>query len=220
LASIVARRLHGPHDELVRKALPVVEKLHKQTEDENTKIFLELLLDVASSGPEFPVREFGRYLAAKNAPRNGWVNRGITFPETVGAHTASLLWLCKLIPEGDYPGVDYSRIKKMLEMHDLAEGITSDIASRDHREEVEKIETHLMRRFSWLGLYMDPKVDLFDAFTLHEEFSQQQSQEARIARDIDRLDILVQGWSLLNTQGTFDRDRVRDMWLYALSRGT
>lgn len=150
-------------------------------------------------------------MAAKNAPRNGWVNRGLIFPETVGSHTASLLWLSRLIPEQDYPNLKLSHIKRMLEVHDLAEGITSDIVATGPRDEVERVERTLMRRFSWLGLYMDPRIDLFDTFALYEEFSIQQTQEAKVAKDMDRLDILVQGMSLILTQGKFDRDKVNEL---------
>lgn len=211
LASIVARRLHGMHDDVVRPALPTIEKLHRRIEDEDTKVLLELLLDVASSSPGYAEIEFGRFLAAKNAPRNGWCSRGVAFPETVGSHTASLLWLCRLLPRLDSPNLNVSRVRKMLEVHDLAEGVTSDIVATHPREGIEKIERSLMRRFSWLGLHMEPRVDLFDTFSLYDEFSQQQTLEAKVARDVDRLDILVQGWSLLKTQATFDRESVGAM---------
>ena len=99
----------------------------------------------------------------------------------------------------------------MLEVHDLAEGITSDIVATLPREPIEKIERTLMRRFSWLGLYMEPRVDLYDTFSLYEEFSLKQTHEAKIANDIDRLDMLVQGWSLLKSSAQFDRASVGEM---------
>jgi len=179
LASIVARRIHGQYDEIARQSLSIVEKLHSRIDDEDMKLFLELLLDVASSGPEFPDREYGRFMAAKNAPRNGWVVRNVQFPETVGAHTTSLLWLCRRLPKLEYPKLNISRIRRMLEVHDLAEGVTSDIVATAPRDQVEKIERALMRRFSWLGLYMDPRVDLFDTYSLYSEFAAHQTPEAK-----------------------------------------
>jgi 5'-deoxynucleotidase YfbR-like HD superfamily hydrolase len=205
LASIIARRLHGPFDQKVRSAMPLIEKLHARIEDEGTRIFLKLLIDVAASGPDFPDREFGRYLAAKKAPRNGWARCGVVFPETVGAHTSSVLWICKRIPKLEFPKLNVSRVRRMLEIHDLAEGITSDVVDSGPREQVDKVERALMRRFSWLGLYMDPRIDLFDTYSLYAEFAAQQTLEARVAKDVDRLDILLEGWSLLQSKATFDR---------------
>jgi 5'-deoxynucleotidase YfbR-like HD superfamily hydrolase len=206
LATVIARRLHGQYDQMVRRVLPIIEKLHVKVEDEGTRIFLELLLNVAASGPDFADREFGRYLAAKKAPRNGWVRCGVVFPETVGAHSSSVLWICKRIPKLEFPSLNVSRVRRMLEIHDLAEGITSDIVDSGPREHVDKIERALMRRFSWLGLYMDPRIDLFDTHSLYAEFAAQQTLEAKVAKDVDRLDILLEGWSLLRSKATFNRD--------------
>ena len=68
-----------------------------------------------------------------------------------------------------------------------------------------------MRRFAWLGLYMDPRIDLFDTYSLYSEFADQQIVEAKVAKDIDRLDILLQGWSLLRSRASFDREAVTTM---------
>jgi 5'-deoxynucleotidase YfbR-like HD superfamily hydrolase len=205
LASIVAKRLHGPFDQMARSAMPLIEKLHARIQDEGTSIFLKLLIDVAEFGPDFPDREFGRFLAAKKTPRNGWVRCGVVFPETVGAHTSSVLWICKRIPKLEFPYLNVSRVRRMLEIHDLAEGLTSDVVDSGPREQADKVERALMRRFSWLGLYMDPRIDLFDTYSIYAEFAAQQTLEAKVAKDVDRLDILLEGWSLLQSKATFDR---------------
>lgn len=213
LATVVARRLHGEFDSQARAALPTIERVHAATEDEDTQVFLRLLLDGASSGADFAAREFGRFMAAKNAPRNGWVKRDIRFPETVGAHTASVIWLCRLLPRYEGSTVNYSRVRRMLEIHDLAEGITSDIVASNKSQDsaAERRERLLMRRFSWLGLYLRPQVDFVDAYELYQEFTKQSTRESQIARDLDRVDIVMQGLSLMRNSAEFDTSEVRSM---------
>lgn len=213
LAGIVARRLHGPFDSHAREALPTIERVYAAVEDEDTKIYLGLLIDVASSSKNFAAQEFGRYMAAKNAPRNGWVKRGILFPETVGAHTASVLWLCRLLPRYEGSTANYSRVRRILEIHDLAEGITSDIVATNKKDNsaAERKERVLMRRFSWLGLYLQPRVDFVDSYMLYDEFVKQATLESQIARDLDRLDIVMQGHSLIRNHKQFDTPDIREM---------
>ena len=211
LGAVIAHRLHGEFDKQARAGLPTIERVYSVVEDEDTKIYFRLLLDVAGSGPDYAAKEFGRFMAAKNAPRNGWVKRGIRFPETVGAHTASAIWLCRLLPRYDGSVVNYSRIRRMIEIHDLAEGITSDIvaSNKTHDSEAERKERALMRRLSWLGFFLRPQVDLVDCYPLFDEFTKESTIEAQIARDLDRLDIVLQGTSLIRIASSFDTAELR-----------
>jgi len=226
LASILARRIHkagmGKDSEILKEALITLEAANKCLEGfmddpevmpitdpdlyTDSTIFVQLLLDVANSEQDYPIRELGRFFAAKNAPRNGWITRGVQVPETVGGHTIGLIWLTNLLSyykqEDAYSelGLEHSdlvKLRRMIEFHDIAEGITSDIPHASHNADTREQERRLMRRFSWLGIYLKPTLDLYEAYTLYDEFVKQDTQLSRIAHDLDCLDIVIQGVSIL-----------------------
>jgi 5'-deoxynucleotidase YfbR-like HD superfamily hydrolase len=198
LTTILARRIKSEircdlHDSII-----VLGWLYDSLENCELKSFIETLLDVdCSVDNDYPARQIGRFFAAKNAPRNGWVTRGIQYPETVGAHTASLIWLCNLISEDDQKDIDVNRIRRMLEIHDLSEGITGDIVKPEKDPKYEQIERDLLRKLSWLGLFMDPVINLFSIYKLYDEFASKNTKEAQLANEIDSIDIVIHANSLL-----------------------
>lgn len=176
-------------------------------------LFVELLLEISRSSPDYPIEQFGRYLSAKNAPRNGWIARGVEFPETVGAHTASLLWLCNLLAhyKQSDTNIDLIRLRRMIELHDIAEGITSDIPAGRQSTETKERERQHMRKFSWLGIYLKPNLDLFDTYEIYKDFIDQGSLTAKIAHDLDRLDIVIQGNSILRSDAVCNRESIKKL---------
>jgi len=176
-------------------------------------LFVELLLEVSCSGSDYPIEQFGRYLSAKNAPRNGWIARGVEFPETVGAHTASLLWLCNLLAhyKQSDTNIDLIKLRRMLELHDIAEGITSDIPAGRQSKETKEHERQHMRKLSWLGIYLKPNLDLFDTYEIYKDFLDQGSLTANIAHDLDRLDMVIQGNSILKSDAVCDRKSIKNL---------
>ena len=248
LASILARRIYkagfGKDSEMRKEALITLERAHKCLEGfmddpevmpitdtdlfTDSTIFVQLLLDVANSEQDYPIRELGRFFAAKNAPRNGWITRGVQVPETVGGHTMGLIWLTNLLSyykqEDAYSelGLEHSdlvKLRRMIEFHDIAEGITSDIPHASHNADTREQERRLMRRFSWLGIYLKPTLDLYEAYTLYDEFVKQETQLSRIAHDLDRLDIVIQGASILESGAMCgDRHQLKSLVKDAESR--
>ncbi len=236
LASIIAKRIHGEyyinHKQDFQRALRTLERIcirlqelenigdneilpirHDMTLLTDTILFVELLLDVYRHGPDFPIEQFSRYLASKNAPRNGWIERGVEFPETVGAHTASLTWLCNLLAHYNAadPSINLLQLRRMLELHDIAEGITSDIPVRRQSKGSKEEERKYMRKLSWLGIYLQPNLDLFDCYKVYKEFYTQSTLTARVAHDLDKLDIVIQGFSIINSDADCDREMIKDL---------
>jgi 5'-deoxynucleotidase YfbR-like HD superfamily hydrolase len=207
-ASIVARRLSGHREMLINGALPLLQRVSKLIEHEDLRAYIELVNEAAASDVMFARREIGRFFAAKNTPRTGWVDRKVRFPETVGAHTASSIWICNLIPDDFKESLDCMRIKQMLEIHDLAEGITGDIVTPHKRPEQEQVEKELMRRLSWLGVFDSSCLNLSEIYQCYCEFQKGETKESRIARDIDKLDIVLQGIAYIMTGADFNRSEV------------
>jgi 5'-deoxynucleotidase YfbR-like HD superfamily hydrolase len=231
LASILARRVYkgraGRDSEILKEALTTLEWANKCLEgfeDDpeampitdsdlyiDSRIFVQLLLDVANSEQDYAIKELGRFFAAKNAPRNGWITRGVQVPETVGGHTIGLIWLTNLLSyykqtdaysELGLEHLDLEKLRRMIEFHDIAEGITGDIPHASHNAVTREQERRLMRRFSWLGIYVKPTLDLYEAYTLYDEFTKQVTLVSRIAHDLDSLDIVIQGKSILESRSS------------------
>jgi len=71
---------------------------------------------------------FIRALQLKDEARSGWVLRGVRGPESVADHSWATAYLCMLY--ADEAGVDRARAAQMAVVHDLAEAITGDVATR------------------------------------------------------------------------------------------
>jgi 5'-deoxynucleotidase YfbR-like HD superfamily hydrolase len=84
---------------------------------------------------------------------------------------------------------DKEKIKKILLIHDLAESFTGDHTPGDGHDESKELEW-----FNYMSS-LDTYGDVWatgEMFSLYEEFYQQHSHEAKIAKDMDRLENLVQ----------------------------
>jgi 5'-deoxynucleotidase YfbR-like HD superfamily hydrolase len=99
----------------------------------------------------------------------------------------------------------------MLELHDIAEGITGDIPAGIQSADTKENERKHMRKFSWLGIYLDPNLDLFDSYDIYKDFLDQSSLTAKIAHDLDKLDIVIQGSSILKSDAICNRERIEKL---------
>jgi len=213
LTSLVARRI----DWNLRKDLvPTVALLSevRQRLDASTDLclYVDLCIEMFHAPRGHAAKELGRYLAAKNAPRCGWLDRGVVYPETVGAHTAGALWLCNLISEDEESqGLKVVRIKDMIEVHDIAEGITGDIVATRKGPEHDEHERRLMQRLAWLGAYLSPQVNLYSLYAAYKEFHDRQTPESKIAHELDYIDIVLQGHAILLSDAECDKEAVKEL---------
>jgi 5'-deoxynucleotidase YfbR-like HD superfamily hydrolase len=136
----------------------------------------------------------------KDEVRAGWLKRrranqfgGDDRIESVAEHVlfAYLLALIFLPPWNPSLGDEYDKekIKKILLVHDLAESFTGDHTPGDGHDESKELEW-----FNYMSS-LDTYGDVWgtgEIFSLYEEFYQQRSHDARIAKDMDRLENLVQ----------------------------
>lgn len=151
----------------------------------------------------------------KTTPRAGWHQRWIAHPENVAAHswgTAMVaLVLAELTEAMPAPGcdrpLDRGRLLSMAILHDLAEAELSDIprtaqrylpAAAKHAAEAEALAAMLA------GL---PVAATWTALTA--EYEQEASREARLVRDADRLEFLLQAWVYRRTTGNERLEEVR-----------
>ncbi|XP_059897609.1 HD domain-containing protein 2 isoform X2 [Gadus macrocephalus] len=100
----------------------------------------------------------------KRVPRTGWVYRKVKQPESVSDHMYRMSIMAMTITD---PKVNKERCMKIALVHDMAESIVGDIAPMD---KVSKEEKH--RR--------------------EKEYESQSSPEARLVKDFDLAEMILQ----------------------------
>lgn len=126
----------------------------------------------------------------KHLYRQGWLRAGIsrTLCESVAEHSFFVALLCLFIADSCYPEVDTSKLVRMALLHDAGEARAGDITPHDgvsreeklrlEREAVSRVFSELPRRAEYLALW--------------EEYEAGTSFEARLVRQVDRLEMGLQ----------------------------
>lgn len=128
----------------------------------------------------------------KRVPRIGWLLRGVApgEVENVAAHTCGVglvaLALADLIEEP----IDKGRLLSICLLHDLAETVLGDWPAPAHRYLAAGVKQEAEQQALGDLLAGLPFADGWQA--LWQEFEAGASVEARLARDADRLDLVLQ----------------------------
>lgn len=126
----------------------------------------------------------------KTVKRTGWVYRGVHEPESVSDHMYRMSLMAMAVGGNDPARRD--RLIKMALVHDLAEADVGDIAPGDGISKTEKYarEEAAMRRVrdeilakSKLG---------HELYDLWMEYDQGQTEDARLVKEIDKMEMIVQ----------------------------
>ena len=143
-------------------------------------------------------------LALKDQVRTGWRLRAVRDPESVGDHSWGTAYLCLLYAEE--AGVGRERAVSMALVHDLAEAITGDVATRASdlpdslaRERKRRIETDAMQKLT--GALAGRARDTVRG--LWSEYEERETPEARFVRDMNLIDMCAQALC-------YERDRRYD----------
>lgn len=124
--------------------------------------------------------------ALKDLPRAGWVRRGVDRPESVAAHSWGVaLLVLALLPEG----LDLRRALTYAVLHDLPEALAGDTTPHDGVAAGDKHarEVHAM---AVLAAGLPRGAELRAAW---EAYERQEDPEARFVRQLDRLDMALEG---------------------------
>jgi putative hydrolase of HD superfamily len=134
--------------------------------------------------------EFLLYVGqAKRTFRTGWVLRGVEKVESVADHMYRMAVMSLLLPTVS----EESKVRcmKLALVHDLAESVVGDLTEFDG---IPKNEKH--RRESEAMLYLTSLLPADigrEIFSLFNEYSNQQTTEANLVKDLDIFDMLLQG---------------------------
>ncbi|XP_042359616.1 HD domain-containing protein 2 [Plectropomus leopardus] len=133
----------------------------------------------------------------KRVPRTGWVYRGVKKPESVSDHMYRMAMMSLTITD---PTVDKDRCIKLALVHDMAECIVGDIAPSDNVSKAEKHrrEEEAMRHLSALL----PEGLKQEIYGLWEEYENQSSPEARLVKQFDLLEMILQAHEYEELEGT------------------
>lgn len=128
----------------------------------------------------------------KRTTRTGWAQRGVPRPESVAAHsfgvTYTVLILAHLLPDSS----DSGKLLAMAAIHDLPEGLTTDIPTPAWRFLPAGIKTEVERSAMQEILPDGP----FSAalMPLWEEYQAGRTLEAKLVHDADKLDMVLQAY--------------------------
>lgn len=124
----------------------------------------------------------------KKTKRRGWILRSIPEQESVAEHSFRTTMLAYVL--ADDLGVNSNKLIKMALIHDLAESIVGDITPADKvpREEKFVREKKAMEKIS--GLLKNGK----EINDLWLEFEAGKTKEARLLRQLDKFEFLLQAF--------------------------
>lgn len=149
---------------------------------------------------------FDSYYKIKRTKRSGWVDRGIFDGESVADHSYGAYLLALFLLPDACEDKSYSKetIISMLLAHDLSEAITGDILPKNKSEDTDRREREIYEEIKMLGTY-DGLGRMEKIEELWEEFKAGSTLNARVAKDLDRLENLVQLW-IYKAEGRNIRD--------------
>lgn len=143
--------------------------------------------------PSLPLLELYLELnALKLLYRQGWLRAGVPRErcESVAEHTLGVALLSWFLADGYFPQADASKVMRIALLHDLGEAYVGDLTPHDgvpkevkharERQAVEQLLLKLPRGKQYLALW--------------EEYERGESLEARLVRQVDRLEMGLQAW--------------------------
>lgn len=152
--------------------------------------------------PSIPILElYFEVNALKLLYRQGWLRAGISPErcESVAEHSFGVALLGWFLADGYFPEADAAKVMRMALLHDLGEVYVGDLTPQDgvppevkHAKERRAVE-EMLRKL--------PRGEAYIA--LWEEYERGESLEARLVRQVDRLEMGLQA-CVYELQGTAD----------------
>lgn len=128
----------------------------------------------------------------KRTARTGWGQRGVPQVESVAAHSYGVITIALTVARLIEEPVNIGRLLVMAALHDLPEGLTSDIPTPAWRFLPANIKESVER-----GAMNQITADVpfgADIMAIWEELQQAETAESRLVHDADKLDMYLQAW--------------------------
>ncbi|CAI9787432.1 unnamed protein product [Fraxinus pennsylvanica] len=121
----------------------------------------------------------------KTTKREGWVRRQVENPESIADHMYRMGLMALIC--ADIPEINRDKCIKMAIVHDIAEAIVGDITPSDGIPKHEKNRRERPRAKEIADLWM--------------EYEENSTQEAKIVKDFDKVEMILQALEYENDQG-------------------
>lgn len=122
----------------------------------------------------------------KHLKRTGWLRVGITEPETVASHSWQMALIALYLSENKDEKYDFDKVIKLSLCHDLAESVIGDITPHDKTYNKKNLkEKEIMNT-------MAKECQFSQIASLFDEYEQNITPEAKLANDLDKLDMFIQ----------------------------
>jgi putative hydrolase of HD superfamily len=158
------------------------------------------LLDTKASSPLKKI--YFELVHLKQLYRAGWLRQGVPKSrcESVADHSYGTAMLCLLFLD-QHPGLDVGKTLKLALLHDLGECYVGDYTPHDDIDPGEKkaVEADAVKKV--LGKLPGDS----ELIGLWQEYADQSSAEARFVRQVDRLEMAMQG-SVYQHQGVINAE--------------
>ena len=126
----------------------------------------------------------------KRTARTGWVQRGVAEAEDVAAHSYGVVFATLLLARLVEDAIDLGRALALAVLHDLPEALTTDIPSPAWRLLPAGLKAGVERSAIETMLGSAPFAGEWLAW--HDELTLNESPEARLVHDADKIDLFVQ----------------------------
>lgn len=143
----------------------------------------------------------------KRSARTGWVQRGVPNAENVAAHTFGVVFAVLVLAQIVEGEIDLGKALAMAALHDLPEGLTTDIPTPAWRYLPPGIKSNVERMA--MHEILDGAAYRPQFMAWWEELHASASPEARLVHDADRLDLFIQ--ALVYEQQTNNR-HLAEFW--------
>lgn len=144
----------------------------------------------------------------KRTARTGWVQRGVAQAENVAAHSYGVIYSALVLAQLIEEPLDLAAVLAMATLHDLPEGLTTDIPTPAWRFLPEGAKEVAERAAMAAILDKSAAGDAFLAWW--EQLRSGETAEARLVHDADKLDQFLQAY--LYEQQTGNR-QLGEFWL-------
>ena len=146
----------------------------------------------------------------KQLYRQGWLRRGLPPErcESVAEHVFGMAMLAWWLVDGFYPNLDRDKVIRMVLVHEIGEVYTGDLTPSDN---IPRGEKHCLERKA-LEQVVGKLPHGVEYIALWEEFEHNETPEARLVRQVDRLEMAFQA-------SIYERQDLGDMSEFFTSAG-
>ncbi|KAJ4901764.1 Metal-dependent phosphohydrolase [Raphanus sativus] len=134
-----------------------------------------------------PLSQPDRSGDGSTTPRAGWVKRELKDSESIADHMYRM-GLMALVST-DIPGVNRDKCRKVAIVHDIAEAILGDITPTCGISKEEKKVKHFN---TCANSWVEEKEVTEEIAELWREYEANESPEAKVVKDFDKLEIILQ----------------------------